>query len=314
MTMPGENHHDAPPTDPRTVGMLITALIHMDQRTRTAAEGALVAMGEAAVEPLIDTVLHSETLLRTAASAVLCRIGEPALAPVLRRRPPPDGLVTLDPAWWARVITTTGEKDVLDILLLVLLGNLLEAQPERRANHEATLRQYFSLGTGDALLDWLALLTRSDLEALAEGLYHLLGLYTNPWTPHRPEWLVLSIEGDQHLAGAIKDLVEVCRPEIGMIFASCGVAGLVLAQLFQPDLIMTAIKYGTPNGIDTMNRLVSSPKLAHIPFFFLTTSSDQTSIERAKALGALSYQVKPFMADELIEVLDRSLGQIRMTQ
>jgi len=312
--MPGEHHHDRPSADPHAAGVLITALMHTDQRTRTAAEGALVAMGEAAVEPLIATVLRSEAQLRTAASAVLCRIGEPSLAAVLRTRAPSDGLIALDRGWWARVVMATGEKDTLDVLLFALLGSLLEAQPERRAHYEALLRQYFALPTAEAVLDWLFLLRRADLEALAQALYHLLGLYTDPWTPHRPASLVLCIEGDQLLAEAIKDLVEICRPEIGMVFALRGLAGLVLAQLFHPDLIMTAISYGIPNGIDTMRQLVSSATLAHIPFFFLTSVTDQDTIERAMALGALSYQIKPFMTDELIDVLDRSLGQIRMTQ
>ncbi len=312
--MPDENYRDVPPADPRAVGVLIAALIHTDPRTRTAAEGALVAMGEAAVEPLITTVLHSDALLRAASSAVLCRIGEPALALVLRTRGYPAGPVTLDRTWWARVVTAPTEKDLLDILLLALLGSLLDVEPERRNDHETLLRQHFSLATGNALLDWLALLTRNDLEALAQALYHLLGLYADPWTQHRPERLVLSIEGDQHLAGAIKTLVEICRPGIGMVFASRGLAGLVLAQLFQPDLIMTAIRYGVPNGIDTMQHLVSSPKLAHTPFFFLTAVTDTLCIERAKTLGALSYQLKPFKTEELMELLDRSLGHTGLTQ
>lgn len=309
--MPGQSPHEVPSTDPLTVGSLISALTHPDQQIRATSAGSLVTLGGAVAEPLIATVHNISSPLRAAASAVLCQIGEPALAPLMQARAARAEPVALDRAWWARVVSAPNDSDPLDILLFALLSRLLIAQPEPLPRHTAALRQYFSPATGDAILDFVDLLSGENVDALAEGLYGLLGAHTASWMNQQPDSLVLSIDGDPNLRGAIKAVMEVFRPNIGLVFAPCGAVGLVLAQLLQPDLIVTAVKYEGPDGFETMSRLLGSPKVAHIPFAFLTILADQESIERGKALGALAYEFKPFEARQLFELLDQAFAQIR---
>jgi HEAT repeat protein len=98
---------------------LLQALASSDPSRAEAADAAIVAMGEAAVEPLLEAVTSSRTALRRRAASVLGRLGDRRAAPVLAR-----ALATLedeeDRLIFATALCRLGEKDGIPHLILLL--------------------------------------------------------------------------------------------------------------------------------------------------------------------------------------------------
>jgi CheY-like chemotaxis protein len=85
--------------------------------------------------------------------------------------------------------------------------------------------------------------------------------------------------------------------------AADGNAGINLVKTDQPDLIICDIMMPGVDGWQVYDSLRSDPGTASIPFIFLTAVADDGSIERAVELGVDGYVTKPFMTDDLVEVI-----------
>ena len=59
------------------------------------------------------------------------------------------------------------------------------------------------------------------------------------------------------------------------------------------DLILLDINMPIMDGFEVLEALSRDKRLSGIPAFILSTSSDEDDMERAKALGAQAYMVKP---------------------
>jgi CheY-like chemotaxis protein len=73
--------------------------------------------------------------------------------------------------------------------------------------------------------------------------------------------------------------------------------GLVLLDLIMPGL----------GGLETLRRLKADPRLRDIPTIMITISSDEESLARAFAAGALDYVKKPVHMAELAVPLSRGM-------
>ena len=79
------------------------------------------------------------------------------------------------------------------------------------------------------------------------------------------------------------------------------------AQSPRPGLILLDIKMPKMDGFSVLEKVKSDPQLRLIPVLMLTSTDDQTEINRCYHLGANSYVVKPISYDAFQERV-KSLG------
>ena len=72
----------------------------------------------------------------------------------------------------------------------------------------------------------------------------------------------------------------------------------------QIDLMLLDINMPIMDGFEVLHALSSDAKLSRIPVCVLSTSSDETDMQRAKDLGARAYMVKPPTLQQLEEALE----------
>ena len=73
------------------------------------------------------------------------------------------------------------------------------------------------------------------------------------------------------------------------------------------DLILLDIMMPYMDGYEVCTQLKSDPKTKEIPIIFLTSNSDEDSIEKAYELGGIDYVTKPFKPKELLAKVTREL-------
>jgi CheY-like chemotaxis protein len=69
-----------------------------------------------------------------------------------------------------------------------------------------------------------------------------------------------------------------------------------------PALIVLDLKMPRMNGFDVLAWLAAHPELKRIPAIVLSSSSDETDIQKARKLGACEYFVKPYSLAELVKI------------
>jgi signal transduction histidine kinase len=107
--------------------------------------------------------------------------------------------------------------------------------------------------------------------------------------------LIAAIKGRGHMVVAAED----------------GRDGLEKAREYLPDLIVSDVMMPPPDGFEMKRLMGSDPKLASIPFIFLTA---RTGVEdRVSGIrgGADDYLSKPFAIDELLARIDALLRRVR---
>ena len=89
--------------------------------------------------------------------------------------------------------------------------------------------------------------------------------------------------------------------------AENGRVGLELARSDPPDLILCDVMMPEMDGFAVLEALRAEPRLADIPFIFLTGLDDRSSTRRGMNLGADDYLPKPFTRNELMEAVNSRL-------
>lgn len=71
------------------------------------------------------------------------------------------------------------------------------------------------------------------------------------------------------------------------------------------SLIVCDLNMPKMNGMELLDKLHADPKLAGVPFVMLTTEARPGMFERAKALGAKAWLIKPFKAELLLAAIHK---------
>ena len=69
------------------------------------------------------------------------------------------------------------------------------------------------------------------------------------------------------------------------------------------DLIVTDINMPDINGLELLSFIRRSPALANVPVLVVTSEGGERDKEKAIALGANAYLVKPFEAESLLDAV-----------
>jgi two-component system, chemotaxis family, chemotaxis protein CheY len=93
-------------------------------------------------------------------------------------------------------------------------------------------------------------------------------------------------------------------------YATCEAADGVEALRMLADIALIVCDVNMPrmNGIELLVELVRDPKTALIPVVMLTTEGHPDLIQRAKALGAKGWLIKPFKPELLRSLIAKVLA------
>ena len=91
--------------------------------------------------------------------------------------------------------------------------------------------------------------------------------------------------------------------------ATNGEEGIAKARSVTPDLILLDIMMPGIDGWETLTRLKRDPATAGIPVVIFTAREHSRGHQRSADMGAVDYFRKPFEPDELIELVEKHVGQ-----
>ena len=91
--------------------------------------------------------------------------------------------------------------------------------------------------------------------------------------------------------------------------ATNGEDGIAKARSQTPDLILLDIMMPGIDGWETLTRLKRDPATAGIPVVIFTAREHARGHQKSSEMGAADYFRKPFEPDELIELVEKHVGQ-----
>jgi DNA-binding response OmpR family regulator len=91
--------------------------------------------------------------------------------------------------------------------------------------------------------------------------------------------------------------------------ATNGEDGIAKARSQTPDLILLDIMMPGIDGWETLTRLKRDGATANIPVVIFTAREHSRGHQKSAEMGAVDYFRKPFEPDELIELVEKHVGQ-----
>lgn len=118
---------------------------------------------------------------------------------------------------------------------------------------------------------------------------------------------ILTVDDSPSLRMAIR--IALTGAGYDVTEAGDGVEGLAAAGAKRFDLIITDLNMPNMDGLTMIRELRKDPAQCGTPIIFLTTESDDSMKQQAKAAGATGWLVKPFVPEQLIKVARKVLGR-----
>lgn len=124
---------------------------------------------------------------------------------------------------------------------------------------------------------------------------------------------ILLVEDDNAILDGMADLLDLfdLDYDISVLKASDGAEGLrVMEEATEtPDLIISDIMMPRLNGFEFLTAVRRDPAWVHIPFIFLTAKGNKEDILEGRRSGAELYITKPFVSEELLELVKSQLDR-----
>ena len=118
---------------------------------------------------------------------------------------------------------------------------------------------------------------------------------------------VLYVEDNGVNAELMRGLLQL-QPGIELQVAGDGAAALALAASWQPQLLLMDLDLPDMSGIEVLRRLRAEPATAAIPCVAVSAYALGPEIQHALDRGCAAYLTKPFVADELLMLIERHAG------
>lgn len=117
--------------------------------------------------------------------------------------------------------------------------------------------------------------------------------------------LVLAVDDNEDNLQLLTQLLVLI--ECSFITAADGQTTIVMAQNYQPDLILLDMMLPDLNGIDVVHHLKQDPQTMMIPIIAVTAMARAEDRERFLNAGCKEYIKKPYIIDELEATILRCL-------
>ena len=113
---------------------------------------------------------------------------------------------------------------------------------------------------------------------------------------------VLIIDNDREIVDLLSFFFE--EHGYGVDTAVDGHTGVALAQLRTPDVIICDIVMDRMHGFEVIQKIRGRAELSNTLMIMVSAKAYKPDIERAKALGADHFVVKPFRCDDLLKLVE----------
>ena len=112
---------------------------------------------------------------------------------------------------------------------------------------------------------------------------------------------------------AILTFLRISLEALGAVFhgAATAAGGLALCETANPDLILLDLNLPDQEGMNILPRLKHISRERNVPVIVLTVHKEQEARSQAQELGASAYVTKPFVMDDLIDVIHNQLHMVR---
>jgi CRP-like cAMP-binding protein/ActR/RegA family two-component response regulator len=121
--------------------------------------------------------------------------------------------------------------------------------------------------------------------------------------------IILLIEDHEVIRENTAELLEMAGYVVHT--AENGEVGVRLALETRPDLVVCDIMMPVLDGYGVLQIFNQNPRLAGVPFIFLTAKTERTDLRRGMALGADDYLTKPFDKAELLSAISGRLSRFQ---
>ncbi len=122
---------------------------------------------------------------------------------------------------------------------------------------------------------------------------------------------ILYVEDNQANLKLVEQLIAR-RPDLRLLSASTGMAGITLARAQRPDMILMDINLPDISGIESMKLLRDDPATAHIPVVAISANAMPHDIEKGLRAGFLWYLTKPINVTEFMDTINTALDGPRL--
>lgn len=116
---------------------------------------------------------------------------------------------------------------------------------------------------------------------------------------------ILVVEDDTFVQAVVGDVLISHGHEVHT--ATDGATALAAAMIHPPDLVISDVMMPGMDGWALVRRVRSHPRLAFVPFIFLSSLSSLDDVLRGFRLGADDYLPKPFSPEALLERVAHAL-------
>jgi len=125
--------------------------------------------------------------------------------------------------------------------------------------------------------------------------------------PHNPQFhTVLHIEDKPDSLELVEKIISR-HPDMHLLTAVSGKAGIAIARAWLPDVIVTDINLHDMYGFTVLEILRADPATAPIPVIALSANAMPLSIQKCLDAGFFRYLTKPIKVDEFMDVLNAAL-------
>jgi DNA-binding response OmpR family regulator len=121
------------------------------------------------------------------------------------------------------------------------------------------------------------------------------------------ERTVLIIEDEKLIIVSTQMVLEAAGFRVEA--ADSGEEGIDKARTLRPDLVLLDIMMPGIDGWETLTRLKRDPDTSGIPVIIFTAREHARGHQKSTEMGAADYFRKPFEPDELIELVEKHIGQ-----
>lgn len=116
---------------------------------------------------------------------------------------------------------------------------------------------------------------------------------------------ILIVEDAKNIAMAVAFCLESAGYEVTSV--EDGVAALAAITEAPPDLLLLDLILPRMSGFLVLETMKEDARMRDIPVVVLSARSEDKDIQRARTLGASEYLVKPFLPEDLLAAVSRTL-------
>jgi two-component system cell cycle response regulator DivK len=117
---------------------------------------------------------------------------------------------------------------------------------------------------------------------------------------------VLVVDDNDLNRKLMQGVMQIVQME--MLSAEDGAAGVRMAKIHHPDLILMDVQLPDMDGFEVVAEIHKDADLASIPYFYLTGNITAECRRQADAEGCLGIVQKPIAVGEFIETLKKVLA------